>query len=131
MKHTTQSLRAAGVRFMHFRNADGNGGFAPQGGITLAFVPICDVDDGTTAYATGYALCREATAESDKADTFNRKLGALIAGGRALARKNDKAVPHSDIVTFPTTFSPKQLEDAMAKDAAVRGYTRSTRKSHK
>lgn len=124
MKNTIQSLRASNVRFMHFRRADETTGeLLPKGGLTIAFVAS---EKDESAINIGYALCREATDTSDKADTFNRKLGALIAGGRALAA--DRGVRHSEIVHIAEAgASAKELEAAIAKLPATRGYVRSAR----
>lgn len=78
MKTKVNTMRAAGINFMHFRMLDDTTGeVLPSGGATVAYK---EEPDGIV-----YAIsrCRN-DAETGKHDNFNRKTGAAIAGGRVL-----------------------------------------------
>lgn len=80
MKHTIQSLKKQGVKFMHFRPVGNDGKPLPNGGTTVAYVRDSHND---RLWFVGYAMCRTATADDARQDTYNHKLGCLISGGRA------------------------------------------------
>ena len=78
MKTKVNTMRAAGICFMHFRQIDeATGEVLPSGGATVAYK---EEKDGIV-YAI--ARCRN-DEETGKHDNFNRKIGAAIAGGRVL-----------------------------------------------
>lgn len=103
MKHTIKSLKAQGVKFLHFRVMNDDGTPSPVGGATAAYVR----DEEEDTWHVGYALCRTATAEDPRHDTFNRKLGCLIAGGRAVHSLHDD------------TFNADKLDRALDEKAVV------------
>ena len=78
MKTKVNTMRAAGICFMHFRQIDeATGDVLPAGGATVAYK---EEKDGIV-YAI--AWCRN-DEETGKHDNFNRKIGTAIVGGRVL-----------------------------------------------
>lgn len=92
MKHNIKSLVAAGVRFMHFRaitEVDGRTIVEPHGGMTVAYRDITPEGADAKQIQWSMAMCASekdagGRARYAKYDNYNRKVGALIAGGRLL-----------------------------------------------
>jgi hypothetical protein len=79
MKTKVNTMRAAGINFMHFRHLDETTGeVLPAGGATVAYK---QQEDGSIVCAVSRCRNDELTG---KHDNFNRKVGAAIAGGRVL-----------------------------------------------
>lgn len=67
------------VRFVHIRSRDKEGKLLPNGGFTVAY----EVVGSETGSFIKYAV-----AKCSKRDTYNRKRGRLIAGGRLHADRH-------------------------------------------
>lgn len=120
MKHNIKSLAAVGVRFMHFRSiseVDGRTIVEPHGGMTVAYRDVTPEGADAKKVQWSMAMCaseKGGASRTLKHDNYDRKIGALIAGGRLLSEQS-----YTDSYE---TF--KKLVDAAAERC---GYQRKSR----
>lgn len=67
------------MRFVHIRQRDKEGKLLPNGGFTVAY-EVVPTEEGS--------FVKYAVAKCSKRDTYNRKRGRLIAGGRLFASRH-------------------------------------------
>ena len=82
MKLSPKQMRERGVNFLYYRKVAEDGQLSPVGGATIAFM---EREPGVFIVET--AMCVDDAVRNRK-DNFNRKVGAMIAGGRLLFSSN-------------------------------------------